>query len=374
MLRNPSNDELSKTKFCGIPLGNYIWNSLQNVCLLAQYICTKLQEVSDIKANSTKESHGQLDELLDIYVYGEWIHRDCQTSDSKFDKYNYKKRGLVPGHLYAFGVGMALKPEVIGQTNCKMSSIEEFINLLSITDDEANENSFVVQKCIDLQENPFLILTLNSSLKTLLNRFGLDVVPILGEYRNVQEGILEFGTKLIPPATLYEGLIFTGPLIGEAIKMKNPCAEGKDPLNASRLEKLERHIKETSNHSPFDNNGIPKNVIEIFKKLVEYHDLNSQPNDTFGSDRKNQFQRAYQSAKTKFPHFSDERSIKSNDALLGPHQGELPTIDTYKNCLRGEMIKDLKCSYEGKKNNNITSFHEKELDEFICDMISNELD
>ena len=107
MLRSPSNDELCTTKFCGIPLGNYIWNSLQNVRLLAQYICTKLQDVSDIESNGTKASHGKLDELLDLYVYGEWIHRNCQTSDSKVDKYNYKKRGLVPGHLYAFGVGIA---------------------------------------------------------------------------------------------------------------------------------------------------------------------------------------------------------------------------------------------------------------------------
>ena len=68
-----------------------------------------------------------INERIEIYLYGEWIHRNCQTADSNLDKYNYKQRGILPGHLYAFGLGIVLLPESATESSCEkyeMSTIK----------------------------------------------------------------------------------------------------------------------------------------------------------------------------------------------------------------------------------------------------------
>ena len=92
ILQNPSDEDLNKTKFCGVPLGQYMSSSLKNTSQLSKYIFSKIKEVAmAIDTDITTEMLQEVEENSDLFVYGEWIHRDCQTSDSKFDKYIYKE-------------------------------------------------------------------------------------------------------------------------------------------------------------------------------------------------------------------------------------------------------------------------------------------
>ena len=102
--------ELDNTKFCGVPLGNHIARCFENVSNIAQHIRAKLCQTCKALEPSfcMDELRYALNERLEICVYGEWIHCNCQSADSKIDMYNYGQRGLMPGHLYAFGLSIIL--------------------------------------------------------------------------------------------------------------------------------------------------------------------------------------------------------------------------------------------------------------------------
>ena len=317
-------------------------------------------------SESTQTVNSTQEEGLEVYVYGEWIHRNCQTSDSKEDKYKYKDRGLNPGHLYAFGVGLVMNGN--GNNSSDSTKLDSVMEKLANSPANQTDNQhYIIQKCMDINGQPFLIMLLNQTLKTLLNRFGFHVVPIIAETLNIEEGILEYGPRLLPPNIDYEGVIFTGSYLERAIKLKNPSAEGNDPMNIERYKKFHKHV-EDNDHSPshpFIERS--KTLLLIMKKFIDYHGNNSYTNQ-LNSSVTTHFERAYHSAKTKFPSLCD---VESTDHKKDP--GWKKQFDMYKKALKDEMLQDLSKTTQDSKNIDKSILDPARLDQFINDTLCKEI-
>lgn len=337
---------------------------LENVNKLSQYLRTKI--LDDSNSDDTKSSDlpsSFLGDHLEIYIYGEWIHRNCQTSDSKEDKYKYKDRGLYPGHLYAFGVGVVLcEDATIDSFECP--TIDRIMDRLANID-QPMERSYIVKKCMDINDKPFLIMVLNQSLKELLDSFGFDVVPILAQSHSIENGISKFGRELLPPNIKYEGIIFTGKNILKAIKLKNPIADGNDPKNMERYSKFKKYIEELYHPSmPLQIQRNQTMLLKTIKRFMDYHNKSSNV-DKSESHSQIQFERAYYSAKSKFPFFSDECNMKTEIQDQERDSAFNEILEKYKRTIKNEMLKDLA--------NDETTSTSAYLDQLIIDRIKFDL-
>ena len=374
ILQNPSDEDLNKTKFCGVPLGQYISSSLKNTSQLSKYIFSKIKEVAmAMDTDITTEMLQEVEENSDLFVYGEWIHRDCQTSDSKLDKYIYKDRGICPGHLYVFGIGIVVKFEALNSSTHERVDASKLMHWLScIKDDSGNtKEMFIVQQCLDVDENPFLVLFINPSLKRVLERFDFETVPILGQYSSMKQAIIKFGGELVPPAVRYEGVIFTGIHLEGAIKLKNPIAEGNNPSNSERYKMLDKHVQCKNEDPNILSRGPYENEVMLMKirNLVDYHTSSkgSTNNQSLGSDALLQLEIAYQSAKTKFPHFSDDIIDTKPDAFkIQDSLDQNEKLEMYKISLRKEMMGDI------KSNSPNVSLSISYLDNYLSEKLSAE--
>ena len=374
ILRHPTNKDIQKTKFCGLPLGDYIQNCLENVSKIKKYICNKIANMHEAMDSASSFAVCQkLDKEMDVYVYGEWIHRNCQTSDSNVDKYNYKQRGLVPGHLYAFGFSIVLRCEPTSHVNSNPIDLDALMELVSkVSYEGKNENTFLVRKISDIQDNPFLVVLLSNPLKTFLNGFKFETVPILGETQSVEEGILTFASQLHHPSINFEGIVFTGHDLVKAVKLKNLNAEGRNPLNLENYQRLELYIRKTKDKRSTCEK-CKKNtelLFSIIRGIVGYgstcpSNIQTEINQSTSCSYilNSQFQRAYESARTKYPYMTDcyetEESVQK--------------MEGYKNSLKCEMLRDLKSSF--KNNVDCTDFYTnygKHLDRFLNDIILQE--
>ena len=374
ILQNPSDEDLNKTKFCGVPLGQYMSSSLKNTSQLSKYIFSKIKEVAmAMDTDITTEMLLELEENSDLFVYGEWIHRDCQTSDSKLDKYIYKDRGICPGHLYVFGIGIVVKFEALNSSTHERVDASKLIHWLSYIKDDSGNNKemFIVQQCLDVDENPFLVLFINPSLKRVLERFEFETVPILGQYSSMKQAIIKFGGELVPPAVRYEGVIFTGIHLEGAIKLKNPIAEGNNPSNSERYKMLDKHVQCKNEDPNILSRGPYENEVMLMKirNLVDYHTSSkgSTNNQSLGSDALLQLEIAYQSAKTKFPHFSDDIIDTKPDAFkIQDSLDQNEKLEMYKISLRKEMMGDI------KSNSPNVSLSISYLDNYLSEKLSAE--
>ena len=374
ILQNPSDEDLNKTKFCGVPLGQYMSSSMKNTSQLSKYIFSKIKEVAmamdtDIKTEMLQE----VEENSDLFVYGEWIHRDCQTSDSKLDKYIYKDRGICPGHLYVFGIGIVVKFEALNSSTHERVDASKLIHWLSCIKDDSGNNKemFIVQQCLDVDENPFLVLFINPSLKRVLERFDFETVPILGQYSSMKQAIIKFGGELVPPAVRYEGVIFTGIHLEGAIKLKNPIAEGNNPSNSERYKMLDKHVQCKNEDPNILSRGPYENEVMLMKirNLVDYHTSSkgSTNHQSLGSDALLQLEIAYQSAKTKFPHFSDDIIDTKSDAFkMQDSLDQNEKLEMYMISLRKEMMGDI------KSNSPNVSLSISYLDNYLSEKLSAE--
>ena len=374
ILQNPSDEDLNKTKFCGVPLGQYISSSLKNTSQLSKYIFSKIKEVAmAMDTDITTEMLQEVEENSDLFVYGEWIHRDCQTSDSKLDKYIYKDRGICPGHLYVFGIGIVVKFEALNSSTHERVDASKLIHWLSCIKDDSGNNKemFIVQQCLDVDENPFLVLFINPSLKRVLERFEFETVPILGQYSSMKQAIIKFGGELVPPAVRYEGVIFTGILLEGAIKLKNPIAEGNNPSNSERYKMLDKHVQCKNEDPNILSRGPYENEVMLMKirNLVAYHTSSkgSTNHQSLGSDALLQLEIAYQSAKTKFPHFSDDIIDTKPDAFkIQDSLDQNEKLEMYKISLRKEIMGDI------KSNSPNVSLSISYLDNYLSEKLSAE--
>ena len=374
ILQNPSDEDLDKTKFCGVPLGQYISSSLKNTSQLSKYIFNKIKEVAmAMDTDITTEMLQEVEENSDLFVYGEWIHRDCQTSDSKLDKYIYKDRGICPGHLYVFGIGIVVKFEALNSSTHERVDASKLIHWLSCIKDDSGNNKemFIVQQCLDVHENPFLVLFINPSLKRVLERFEFETVPILGQYSSMKQAIIKFGGELVPPAVRYEGVIFTGIHLEGAIKLKNPIAEGNNPSNSERYKMLDKHVQCKNEDPNILSRGPYENEVMLMKirNLVVYHTSSkgSTNHQSLGSDALLQLEIAYQSAKTKFPHFSDDIiDTKPNAFKIQDSLDQNEKLEMYKISLRKEMMGDI------KSNSPNVSLSISYLDNYLSEKLSAE--
>ena len=145
----------------------------------------------------------------------------------------------------------------------------------------------------------------------------------------------------------YEGVIFTGIPLEGAIKLKNPIAEGNNPSNSERYKMLDKHVQCKNEDPNILSRGPYENEVMLMKirNLVDYHTSSkgSTNHQSLGSDALLQLEIAFQSAKTKFPHFSDDiidtkpYAFKIQDSL---DQNE--KLEMYKISLRKEMMGDIK--------------------------------
>ena len=374
ILQNPSDEDLNKTKFCGVPLGQYMSSSLKNTSQLLKYIFSKIKEVAiAMDTDITNEMLQEVEDYSDLFVYGEWIHRDCQTSDSKLDKYIYKDRGICPGHLYVFGIGIAVKFEALNSSTHEKIDASKLIHWVScIKDDTGNDKEmFIVQQCLDVYKNPFIVLFINPLLKRVVERFEFETVPILGQYPSMKQAIIKFGGELVPPVVSYEGVIFTGIHLEGAIKLKNPIAEGNNPSNSERYKMLEKHVQCNNQDPNILSRGPYDNEVMLMKirNLVDYHSSSkgSINHQSIDSDALLQLEIAYQSAKTKFPHFSDDMIDTNPDtfeAQDGLDQNE--KLEMYKISLRKEMMGDI------KSNSPNVSLSISYLDNYLSEKLSSE--
>ena len=374
ILQNPSDEDLNKTKFCGVPLGQYMSSSLKNTSQLSKYIFSKIKEVAmAMDTDITTEMLQEVEENSDLFVYGEWIHRDCQTSDSKLDKYIYKDRGICPGHLYVFGIGIVVKFEALNSSTHERVDASKLIHWLSCIKDDSGNNKemFIVQQCLDVDENPFLVLFINPSLKRVLERFEFETVPILGQYSSMKQAIIKFGGELVPPAVRYEGVIFTGIHLEGAIKLKNPIAEGNNPSNSERYKMLDKHLQCKNEDPNILRRGPYENEVMLMKirNLVAYHTSSkgSTNHQSLGSDALLQLEIAYQSAKTKFPHFSDDIIDTKPDAFkIQDSLDQNEKLEMYKISLRKEIMGDI------KSNSPNVSLSISYLDNYLSEKLSAE--
>ena len=345
---------------------------LQNVSNLSQYLQEEITKSLKLSEKSSIDViNSVLSDELEVYVYGEWIHRNCQTSDSKEDKYKYKDRGLNPGHLYVFGVGVVLNND--DRNNFTDHKILDVIldSFGCIDAVEPKRQSYVLRKAMNTRGQPFLLLLLNRFLKSLLEKFGFDVVPILAESCNLNQGISKFGPQLLPPNIEYEGIIFTGSNIQTAIKMKNPCAEGNDPTNLERYEKFKKYIENSFDplHAHIQQEN--KLLLKIMKQFIDYHGVGTR--DKSKDDSSVQFERAYYSAKSKYPFFSDELNMKS-EMSQEEESCFKELLDKYKRTLKEEITQDLRKTlsrdYEKIKENY---FGNTCLEQMISDKLTHDL-
>ena len=345
---------------------------LQNVSNLSQHLREEIEKSINIGENGTIHHGSSISEdEIEVYIYGEWIHRNCQTSDSKEDKYKYKNRGLSPGHLYVFGVAVVLYTNETRNLieSAKLDIIlEKFGNINAINQ---NSRSYVIRKSLDIRGDPFLIILLNQSLKHLLERFGFEVVPILSESYNLKEGILKFGPQLLPPNIKYEGIIFTGSDIQKAIKLKNPDAEGNDPTNLERYQKLQSYLEKSCDsldaHAQHEN----KMLMGIMKNFIDYHGDSSKEKSKVNSSV--HFEQAYYSAKSKFPFLSDNSKMKLEMQDDEKDMCFKELIDKYKRTLKEEIIQDLRGMLQDGNNMTGKSFDDACLDQLITDKVMNDL-
>jgi hypothetical protein len=230
---------------------------------------------------------------------------------------------------------------------------------------------FIVQQCLDVDENPFLVLFINPSLKRLLERFEFETVPILGQYSSMKQAIIKFGGELVPPAVRYEGVIFTGIHLEGAIKLKNPIAEGNNPSNSERYKMLDKHVQCKNEDPNILSRGPYENEVMLMKirNLVVYHTSSkgSTNHQSLGSDTLLQLEIAYQSAKTKFPHFSDDIiDTKPNAFKIQDSLDQNEKLEMYKISLRKEMMGDI------KSNRPNVSLSISYLDNYLSEKLSAE--
>ena len=346
---------------------------LQNVSNLSQHLREEIAKSLNFGEKGTIRNGSSISEdELEVYVYGEWIHRNCQTSDSKEDKYKYKNRGLSPGHLYVFGVGVVLCTNETRNLSESATLDIIFQKFGCINANSQNCQSYVIRKSMDMRGEPFLIILLNKSLKNLLERFGFEVVPILSESCNLKEGILKFGPQLLPPNIEYEGIIFTGSDIQKAIKMKNPIAEGNDPTSLERYLKLQSYLERSCESLDAHVQHENKMLMGIMKRFIDYHGDSSKEKSKANSSV--HFEQAYYSAKSKFPFLSDNSKMK-----LEMQDDEKDTcfkelIDKYKRTLKEEIIRDItKAVLQSSDNITGNSFDDACLDQLISDKVMNDL-
>ena len=287
-----------------------------------------------------------LNERLEICVYGEWMHRNCQSADSKIDMYDYGQRGFMPGHLYAFGLSIILTDT--NKSNSVKLDINQILKWIScISDeDETSIEPFVIKKCMDLRERPFLIFFFNSRLQILLKKFHFETVPMLSDKLVLNEAIRVYGNQLISPNSKKEGIIVTSPNLSDVFKMKNPVAEGNNPSNIERYSKLRQYFsdsQEDSNSNMIkEANSITLNIIRqmAYYKYAKLGKINSCLD---GDNFRCQLLQTYKSAVTKFPLINDYlnkvylSNMEQNQRLVLMQQ----EYQKYKNLLRCEMIRDL---------------------------------
>ena len=352
ILKNPSMTELDNTKFCGVPLGNHIATCLEKVSNIAQYIRAKLYEICKTTEPFFRmdEMRHALDERIEVCVYGEWIHRNCQSADSKIDMYNYGQRGFTPGHLYAFGLSIILSEANNSTTSVKLDIDQILKWIICITDEDGKTSiePFVIKKCADLRESAFLIFFFNGRLQKLLKEFQFETVPILSDNLVLDEAVRVYGHQLIPPNSKNEGIIVTSPNLSDVFKLKNPVAEGNDPLNIERYAKLEQYFSDNQEYSNAEwTKKTNSKTLNIIRQMAFYYKENvklRKVNNCLDSNNfKCQLLQAYNSAVTKFPHFSDylnevySPNMEQNEMQVLAQQ----EYEKYKNLLRYEMIRDL---------------------------------
>ena len=122
-----------------------------------------------------------------VTLFGEFMSEG--TATGKRDKFEYSKRGFLPGHFYAFGVGIF---------NCGDSIC-----------DRLNEIGFRVKlkQTSDGSNTPYVIINLNNELHEIFSDFGIFSVPF--KEMSLSEAFSTYGPFLSSSANVMEGVVIS---------------------------------------------------------------------------------------------------------------------------------------------------------------------
>lgn len=289
ILAQPSLEDLKKSTFAG--------QSLSTI----EPVMKAVQAMKDSFAKN-------LDKLEQVIVFGEWLQSG--TASSKEDKFLYSQRGLIEGHLYAFGLGLVFKSDDV-------KAVEILKN-----------KGFVPV----VQSKNFITLNLNKDLKDLFDQYKIKTVPITLNRGLFVDIFGQLADDLLQHKV--EGFVISLP--NKILKWKG--YEENDPRRVETFIDITDACKIAKAIGPL-NQVLQESILYNAHGRKRYLD----PNMT----------NAFNSARSKFPRLDD---------ILSNYQGDRKAkiIEGYKFTIIDEITKDFGKAF-GCTRQSIEAFVNREI-------------
>ena len=266
---------------------------------------------------------------LQVQLFGEWMW------NSSLDAYDYDKRKILPGHFYAFGLGI-LPPPNLGSDSVVWTLCVE----------EALEKEFGLEchscPAADGHEEGFLLVNLNQALLDLFESHNVETVPVLDKptfcnvfldpenYNCLLEGTME-GVVIVVRGVLQTlkwkscNLFDFGTQQGQTLIWLRKMLDGKHPQVLQQLERV------------------------AFPFLMD-------------PDHVKLLKAAYKSAKSKYPLLSE---VLVEETMF-PSQ----TLETYLDALEEDMMQELVRGYPRQTVSYYVNSREKFAPDFNWDLVN----
>ena len=285
LLREPSAEELQKTKFSGVTLVN---------------VAAMFPKLDKLKVTFAKD----LQNLeFDIILYGELIQKGTATSAQ--DKFKYRERGFEVGGYCIFGGGLYF------EENISEEKVEETAAQLRL------KGFSVLVHQNELTNNCHLVILMNSYFKQML--YVHDIINVISHEQLSLHQILEvFQHKLMSNAV--EGIVVN---FGDEILKWKGLDESYPDLFMTDIESLANDVYLKGVYDP-----IHKVALESRKHWAS---MKREKATLF------LLEKAYKSALSKIKSLEDRR--------LGGQLGHQEITD-FQQALEIEMIKDANCDID----------------------------
>ena len=264
-----------------------------------------LEPVMTCVKNLAENWQQKIGAKFELTIFGEWIQ--CGTASSKEDKFSYEKRGLLRGHLYTFGLGLVFDKG--------LEKAKKYLNSKGFS--------------VSVQSEKFLILILNPELKKLFDQNMILTVPILSTLPFVQV-FKKMSADLLQHKV--EGFIITIPCKNLILKWKG--YEDSDPRRIENFIEITAKCKIAEAIGPLN---------KVLQESILFH----------AQGRKRFLDKAFVSARSKFPRLDDILSDYSDDEKAKIIQG-------YKFNLVQEITKDFAKAF-GCTQESIEAFVNQEV-------------
>ena len=255
------------------------------------------------QVSKMEKRFGQLFPFLDpiVMVYGEFIRKG--TATSKEDRFGYSERGYLPGHFYAFGIGLRFQQQLDEQDMSKVKKVLEDKEGLSVIT-MGSDNS-----------QRYCVAILNDAIANIFADYSIKSIPY--DRMKLSEVFPSYQESLSAKDSV-EGVVISVPSTANLFKWKGH-EESFSPERTKRLEALG------------DTLGAWPRVSQCLLEVAELG-LCEQRRERREKILQKKLEKALSSAKSKYPSISDE--LDSSQRPLEE------VVENLRQRLSEEMVED----------------------------------